>query len=96
MTMTNRRFIRWLAGTISCERFAMHVAEGITPPSGGLKGRLYFWLHWFWCPYCRRYWNQIETLGAVHRATMALSAHPAIKILELKARLKAQLRDRCV
>lgn len=90
----NRRFIRWLSETISCEAFARHVAQGIAPPPGGVKGRLYFWLHWVWCPYCRTYWDEIHKLGAVQRARTELRRHPAVKMDDIKNRIRKKLGER--
>jgi hypothetical protein len=67
---------------------------GIEPPRNGLRGRLHFWCHWVWCPYCRQYWDEIRVLGAAARSQYVLRHHPAVKLAEVKARMKAKLMER--
>ena len=80
----------WL-DRLSCKRFARHVSSGIEPLPGGLYKRFHFWLHWFICPFCRRYWEEIKAMGLLQRTNSAMSYHPAVKIPEVKRRLKEKL-----
>lgn len=77
---------------LSCKRFARHVAGEADPSVEGLQGRVLFWLHWAVCPFCRRYWKEIREMGKIQRAWSSLENHPAVKIGEMKRRLKEKLR----
>lgn len=83
--------VRWLMENVSCKRFAHHVAAGERPLEGGLYRKMHFWLHWAVCPFCRRYWKEIQALGEVQRANSVIAKHPAVKLPEVKARLKERL-----
>jgi len=85
------RMIKWLADSMSCKRFARQVASGVESLPGGFRARFDFWIHWIICPYCRKYWEEMKTLGEVHRAAAALQNHPAVKISDIKKRLKEKL-----
>jgi hypothetical protein len=91
MSGQTARLIGWLRAHMTCKSFARQVA-GSEGPSGGLAERFHFWLHWFICPFCRRYWEELAALGEVQRARVSLSSHPAIRIPEIKTRLKENLR----
>lgn len=78
----------------TCKRFARHVAMGVKPPGEGLYTRFQFWLHWAICPFCRRYWEEVKAIGQIQKAQSALSRHPAVRISEVKQRLKARLLKR--
>jgi hypothetical protein len=84
----------WLAENMSCKRFARHVSSLVEPLEGGLYSRFHFWLHWTICPFCRRYWEELKAIGQIQKANSALSRHPAVKIPEVKQRLKEKLLKR--
>lgn len=81
---------------LSCKRFARQVSSLAEPRGGGLYSRFHFWLHWAICPFCRRYWDEIRAIGQVHKANSAMSRHPAIKLAEVKQRLKNNLLKRAI
>ncbi|HVO32547.1 MAG TPA: hypothetical protein VMU17_01450 [Elusimicrobiota bacterium] len=72
---------------MSCKQFARQVAAGVLPMRG-MTGRFHFWMHWAICPFCRRYWREIHEIGALQQAQCALANHPAVKISDVKKRLK--------
>jgi len=78
---------------VSCRKFARHISsEGPLP--GGPSDRLFFWIHWAVCPFCRRYWEEIKALGELQRAGSRLAKHPLVELPKLKNRLKENLRKR--
>lgn len=54
--------------------------------------RIYFWIHWVVCPFCRRYWKEIREIGRIHRSLM--SRHPAARIPIFKQHMKEALQRR--
>lgn len=79
---------------MSCKTFARHIADGEQPLEGGFYKRFHFWLHWLVCPFCRRYWEEIKALGDLARGKTIVSKHPAVKIPEIKNRIRENLRKR--
>ncbi len=86
--------ITWLGQNMSCKTFARHVANGEQVLEGGVYKRFHFWLHWLVCPFCRRYWAEVKELGTLHKAQSTLAKHPAVKIPEVKARIREKLMRR--
>ncbi len=77
--------------SFTCKRFSRHVAMGVQPLEGGLYGKVQFWIHWAICPFCRRYWNEMNAIGDLHRAHNDLSKRAAVRMLDIKSRLKKNL-----
>ncbi len=89
-----KRFLEWIDSLlmkVSCRMFAQHISSEMPLPQG-LSARLFFWVHWAVCPFCRRYWAEIKALGDLQRATSRLANHPIVKLPELKSRLKDNFR----
>ena len=89
-----KELMRWLDALqmrVSCRKFAMHVSSE-DPIPGGFSMRIYFWIHWMVCPFCRRYWKEIREIGRIHKTLMA--RHPAVRIPQFKQQLKDALLRR--
>jgi hypothetical protein len=91
MTLFTPRVLKWLQENMSCRSFARHVANGEEPLEGPYR-RFHFYLHWAVCPFCRRYWREIQQIGAAQRALSQISSHPAVKLLLVKQRLSDKLK----
>ena len=89
--MVTEKLLQTMKENMSCKRFARHIASGVEPLAGGLYSRFHFWLHWAVCPFCRRYWDEIRAIGHVQKKNSALANHPAVKIPDVKRRLKEKL-----
>jgi hypothetical protein len=80
--------------SFTCRRFSRHVATGIEPLSGGVYDKVQFWAHWAICPFCRRYWKEMEAISLVHISNTAKQVLPPARSADLKARLKKNLRGK--
>jgi hypothetical protein len=78
----------------SCKRFARHVATGVEPLGGGHYARFQFWIHWAICPFCRRYWKELNAIGEIQRKHSDLRNHSAVRMSDVKQRLKEKLTGR--
>lgn len=87
------KLVDWLMENMSCKRFTRHVASE-QPLEGGVYRRIHFWVHWAICPFCRRYWAEIRALGELHRKNARLDRHPALKLPEIKNRIRSRLKER--
>jgi len=77
--------------SFTCKRFSRHVAMEVQPLDGGFYNKLLFWVHWAICPFCKRYWEEMKAIGEIQKANSAFAHHPAVKISEVKQRLKEKL-----
>jgi hypothetical protein len=80
--------------SFTCKRFSHHVATGLRPLEGGFYGKMQFWIHWAICPFCRRYWKEMEAIAELQRANTAAEGPPATRMTDIKARLKKNLMER--
>src|SRR5689334_6074967 len=80
--------------SFTCKRFSRHVAAEVQPLGGGFYNKVLFWIHWAICPFCRRYWEEIKAMGQVQKVNSALAKPPAVRIAEVKQRLKEKLLKR--
>jgi hypothetical protein len=78
----------------SCKRFARHVATGVEPLGGGLYAKLQFWIHWAICPFCRRYWKELNEIAEIQRMHSEVRNHPAVRLTNIKQRFKEKLIPR--
>jgi len=74
----------------TCKRFSRHVASELLPLEGGLYAKVQFWIHWAICPFCRRYWKEINAIDQLQHATRA-GRDPALNMTDVKMRLKKNL-----
>src|SRR5712692_10566656 len=77
--------------SFTCKRFSRRVATGIQPQEGGLYGKAQFWIHWAICPFCRRYWKEMDAIARLQKSESALKSLPADRMTDVKARLKKNL-----
>lgn len=76
---------------MSCRRFARSVSGGSFAMGGPSYGRLYFWMHWMMCPFCRRFWREILVLGRIQRARVRQADPERARVAAVKARLKQRM-----
>lgn len=88
---TTGGIVNWLMTNMSCKRFAQFVANGEIPLGGGPYRQFHFWLHWAICPFCRQYWREIKAISVSARSPRALKKLSAVKIAEIKKRLRGKL-----
>ncbi len=79
-----------MAAELTCKQFARHIA-GAEPLDPSITSRYPFWLHWFICPFCRRYWREIREIGRIQRKQMALSRWTDRRLSDFKKQLKQKL-----
>jgi len=73
------------------QTFCPSCGDGVLPLEGGLYATFQFWIHWAICPFCRRYRKEINEIAKIQRTQSNLRNHPAVRVLEVKQRLKEKL-----